>query len=122
METWRAMEKLVDLGLVKSIGLSNFNSEQVDRVVNESRIKPVSNQIECSPVISQKEMTAFCKERNVAVVAYCPLAGNQLLRERDDIKQIAAKYTKTTTQIGLRYLVRFWGEKIENSMDNVTFF
>lgn len=111
METWRAMEKLVDLGLVKSIGLSNFNSEQVDRVVNESRIKPVSNQIECSPVISQKEMTAFCKERNVAVVAYCPLAGNQLLRERDDIKQIAAKYTKTTTQIGLRYLVRFWGGK-----------
>lgn len=105
LETWRAMEKLVDLGLVKSIGLSNFNSEQVDRVVNESRIKPVSNQIECSPILNQKELTAFCKERSVAIVAYCPLAAQQVLRERDDVKQIAAKYNKTTTQIGLRYLV-----------------
>lgn len=77
MDTWRAMEKLVDLGIVKSIGISNFNSEQVDRVVNESRIKPVSNQVECSPNINQKKLTAFCKERDVVVVAYSPL-GNIL--------------------------------------------
>lgn len=106
LDTYLAMEKLVHLGLVRSIGLSNFNSQQVNRVVNESRIKPVTNQIECSPIINQKELTAFCKERNVAVVAYCPLAARKLLSERDDIKQIAAKYNKTTTQIGLRYLVR----------------
>lgn len=98
------MEKLFDLGLVKSIGLSNFNSEQVDRVVNESRIKPVCNQIECSPIINQKKLTAFCKERNVVVIAYCPLGQNQL-NENPDIKRIAAKYHKTPAQICLRYLV-----------------
>lgn len=105
LDTWRAMEKLVDLGLVKSIGLSNFNSEQVDRVVNEGRIKPVSNQIECSAIINQKKLTAFCKEREVVIVAYCPLARHQL-DNRPDIRAIAAKYNKTPAQIALRYLVR----------------
>ncbi|XP_055324158.1 aldo-keto reductase family 1 member B1-like [Sitodiplosis mosellana] len=104
LETWRAMEKLVDLGLVKSIGLSNFNSEQVDRVVNESRIKPVSNQVECSPMHNQKKLTAFCKERDVVLVAYCPLARQQL-DARKEVQDIAAKYNKTPAQICLRYLV-----------------
>lgn len=104
LDTWRAMEKLVDLGLVKSIGLSNFNSEQVDRTVNESRIKPVSNQVECSPVINQKHLTAFCKERDVVIIAYCPLARHQL-NNKEEIRQIAAKYNKTTAQICLKYLV-----------------
>lgn len=97
------MEKLVDLGLVKSIGLSNFNSEQVDRVVNESRIKPVSNQIECSYLINQKPLTAFCKERQVVVVAYSPLG--RMKQTSEQIAQLAAKYNKTTAQIRLRYLV-----------------
>lgn len=98
------MEKLVNLGLVKSIGLSNFNSEQVDRVVNEGRIKPVSNQVECSAIINQKKLTAFCKERGVIIVAYCPLARHQL-DSRVDILAIAAKHNKTPAQIALRYLV-----------------
>lgn len=104
LDTWRAMEKLVDLGLVKSIGLSNFNSEQVDRTVNESRIKPVSNQVECSPIINQKQLTAFCKEREVVIIAYCPLARHQL-NNKEGIKQLAAKYNKTPAQICLKYLV-----------------
>lgn len=104
LDTWRAMENLVDLGLVKNIGLSNHNSEQVDRVVNESRIKPVSNQVECSAVINQKQLTAFCREREVVLVAYCPLARQQL-HSRNEVKQIAAKHNKTTAQICLRYLV-----------------
>lgn len=45
VDTWRAMEKLVDLGLVKSIGISNFNSEQIDRLLANCRIKPVNNQV-----------------------------------------------------------------------------
>lgn len=59
MDTWKAMEKLVDLGLVKSIGISNFNSEQVDRLLANCRIKPVNNQVRnssyvCIFVIKQK--------------------------------------------------------------------
>lgn len=45
VDTWKEMEKLVDQGLTKSIGVSNFNSEQVDRVLANARIKPVTNQV-----------------------------------------------------------------------------
>lgn len=110
------MEKLVDLGIVKSIGLSNFNSDQVDRVVNESRIKPVSNQIECSPMINQKKLTAFCKERDVVIVAYSPLGQPNASKKvpaflfSDELKKIADKHDKTSAQIVLRYLVIFAGK------------
>lgn len=99
------MESLVDKNLVKCIGLSNFNSEQVKRVVDNARIKPVVNQIECSPVINQKPLTAFCKELGVAIVAYMPLGPKDLMN-RPEIKTIAAKFNKTGAQIILRYLVR----------------
>lgn len=45
LDTWKAMEKLVDLGLAKSIGISNFNSQQIDRLLANCRIKPVHNQV-----------------------------------------------------------------------------
>lgn len=105
------MEKLVELGLVKSIGLSNFNSEQVDRVVNESKIKPVSNQVECSPHLNQKKLTAFCKERSISVIGYSPLGQANAVKKiptflfGPETKKIADKYNKTSAQIVLRYLV-----------------
>lgn len=111
VETWKAMERLVDLGLVKSIGLSNFNSEQVSRVVKESRIKPVVNQVECSPAINQKKLTAFCKERDIVIVAYTPLGlpnpskGLPNFFFSKELQKIADKHNKTPAQIILRYLV-----------------
>lgn len=105
------MERLVDLGLVKSIGLSNCNSVQVDRVVKESKIKPVTNQIECSPMINQKRLTAFCKERDVVVVGYSPLGQPNPVKKFPEFlfsqktQKIAEKHNKTSAQIVLRYLV-----------------
>lgn len=105
------MERLVDLGLVKSIGLSNCNSEQVDRVVNESKIKPVTNQVECSPMVNQKKLTAFCKERDVVIVGYSPLGQPNPAKKNPEFlfsektKKIADKHNKTPAQIVLRYLV-----------------
>lgn len=111
LDTWRAMEKLVDLGIVKNIGVSNFNSQQVERILREGRIKPVTNQIECNPKLNQKKLTKFCKERNVVVVAYSPLGQpkpNKKIPEflySPKTEEIAHKYNKTPAQIVLRYLV-----------------
>lgn len=111
LDTYRAMENLVDLGLVKSIGVSNFNSEQVDRIVNEARIQPVCNQVECSPALNQKHLTAFCKERNVIVVAYSPLSQVNPTKNlpsylySDELKEIADRHNRTPAQIVLRFLV-----------------
>lgn len=105
------MEKLVDLGLVKSIGASNFNSEQIERLIREARIKPVTNQVECSPKFNQKKLTQFCKDRGVVVVAYSPLGQpkpNETTPEflcSPKVLEIAQKHNKTPAQIVLRYLV-----------------
>lgn len=114
IETWKAMEKLVEIGLVKSIGVSNFNSEQLTRLLSIAKIKPVCNQVECNPNINQKKLIKFCKELNIVVVAYCPLRmpinDNPDLPKAamsdDNIKAIAEKYNKSTAQVILRYLVR----------------
>lgn len=106
VDTWRAMEKLVDLGLTRSIGLSNFNSEQVDRILSMARIKPVTNQVECSPLLNQKKLITFLKERNITLTAYCPLAkGKAPFYDDARVAAIAEKYNKTSAQIALRYLV-----------------
>lgn len=123
------MEKLVSLGLVRSIGISNFNSEQIDRLLASCEIKPVNNQvffrqqlflgtkskysfqIEVSPQINQRRLVDLCNSRNIVVTAYCPL-GRPIPAEKKPaflydagIKEIADKYNKTPAQIVFRYLV-----------------
>lgn len=106
------MEELVRKGMVRSIGLSNFNSEQVARVLKSSTIKPVMNQIECSPTISQQKLIEFCKEREILVTAYTPLAKANIEEGEPDflfdeeVIGIGKKYNKTAAQVTLRYLVR----------------
>lgn len=105
------MEKLVDQGLVKSIGISNFNSQQINRVLSIARIKPVVNQVECSPNINQKKLIKFCKQKNIVITGFSPLGHPNpyartpqfLFDER--VHSIARKHNKTPAQIGLRFLI-----------------
>lgn len=60
-------------GKIRSLGVANFNSEQVGRIVREGTIKPVMNQVECHPYLAQKKLQAFCAERGILLTAYCPL-------------------------------------------------
>lgn len=105
------MEKLVKLGLVRSIGVSNFNSEQLQRILDNCEIKPVTNQVECSPALNQRKLTQFCKERGVTLTAYSPLGRPKPTEKKPDFyysektKALADKYKKTLAQIVLRYLV-----------------
>lgn len=78
VDTWRAMEETVDAGYAKSIGISNFNSEQVKRVLKEARIKPVTNQVECHPYLNQQKLSDFLKTVDIVVTAYSPLGKNIL--------------------------------------------
>lgn len=73
VDTWKSLEKAVDQGLVKSIGVSNFNAAQTQRVLDTCRIKPVTNQIECHPYLTQQKLTAFLKQNDILVTAYSPL-------------------------------------------------
>lgn len=117
LETWRGMEECLKLGLTKSIGLSNFNSQQIDRLLKHATVKPAINQIEVHINLNQKKLRDFCKNKDIAITAYSPFgapgrssafqpAGPDVDLNCDKLSQIAKKYNKTNAQVALRYLVR----------------
>lgn len=114
LETWEGMEECVNKGYAKSIGVSNFNSEQIDRLLKYCKIKPVVNQVEANPNFIQKELTKFCKEREIVITAYCPLGRVGEALERGfptptildpKVAEIGKNYNKTPAQVVLNYLV-----------------
>lgn len=111
LDTWQAMEKLQEKGLVKNIGVSNFNSEQLARLLANCKIKPIHNQIECHPGLNQKPLIALCKKYDIVVTAYCPLGRPEPAKKLPvylfdgKVKEIGDKYKKSAAQVVLRYLV-----------------
>ncbi|XP_046379066.2 1,5-anhydro-D-fructose reductase-like isoform X2 [Haliotis rufescens] len=119
VDTWKAMESLVDKGLVKYIGVSNFNLEQMERLLKTDglKLKPVTNQIEVSPYLTNDKLVSFCKENGVTVTAYAPLgsADNPALQSMKDrpliateptLQELGRKYGKTAAQVALRWGVQ----------------
>ncbi|XP_069356731.1 uncharacterized protein [Maniola hyperantus] len=72
LETWRGMEEARALGLTRSIGVSNFNASQVDRIITNSRVWPAVNQVEVNPTLTQEALVTHCQELGVAVMAFSP--------------------------------------------------
>uniref|UniRef100_A0A4Y0BN98 Aldo_ket_red domain-containing protein n=1 Tax=Anopheles funestus TaxID=62324 RepID=A0A4Y0BN98_ANOFN len=112
VETWQAMERLVTTGKVRSIGLSNFNSEQIKRILAVATVKPVVNQVEVNPGYDQRKLIAFCKEHDIIVTAYAPMGrphrttyGNRNALDDPKVLEIGRKYGKSGGQVILRYLL-----------------
>jgi len=109
-KTWAAMENLVDLGYVKSIGLSNFNKSQIERIVKVAKHKPTVLQIESHPYFNQSDLVECCKKHDILVTAYSPLGsapkeGKPHPLKDADLKAVADKFNKTPAHVCIRYQV-----------------
>ena len=104
-DTWKALEKLQTQGRVKSIGVSNFHIHDLEMLKKVSDVVPTVNQVEFHPLFNQPELLSYCRENNIAVQAYAPLARGAYLHSQL-LLEIGRKYQKTTAQIGLRWAVQ----------------
>lgn len=82
MKTWRQMERLVDMGLTKHIGMSNMTIPKLEVVLPLCRIKPAAIEMELHPCFQQPELFAYCKEKGIEPVGFCPI-GSPARPERD---------------------------------------
>ncbi|MFE4714018.1 aldo/keto reductase [Paenibacillus sp. NPDC056722] len=101
-EAWRALETLYKEGRVKAIGVSNFLEHQLKDLLEDAEIKPMVNQMEYHPRLTQKDLQAFCKAQGIQYEAWSPLMQGQLL-DNPELQEIAAKYGKSIAQIILRW-------------------
>uniref|UniRef100_A0A8C6DHI2 NADP-dependent oxidoreductase domain-containing protein n=1 Tax=Moschus moschiferus TaxID=68415 RepID=A0A8C6DHI2_MOSMO len=116
--TWEALEKCKDAGLTKSIGVSNFNHKQLERILNKPglKYKPVCNQVECHPYLNQSKLLDFCKSHDIVLVAYGALGSQRLskwvnqnhpvLLEDPVLCDIAKKHKQTPALVALRYQIQ----------------
>lgn len=103
VDTYKALEKLYKDGRVKAIGVCNFEIEHLERLLKETEIVPVLNQVECHPYLAQEELKAYCAEHNIFLEAWSPLdQGGDALKD-EVITKIAEAHGKTPAQAILRW-------------------
>lgn len=100
-DTWRALESIYRAGKARTIGVSNFQIHHLQDLMTSSELVPMVNQIEYHPLLTQKELHAFCKGNNIQLTAWSPLMQGNL--DIQLLSEIGAKYGKTPAQVVLRW-------------------
>ncbi|KAH0541813.1 hypothetical protein FGG08_003768 [Glutinoglossum americanum] len=104
--TWGALERLVEEGKARSIGVSNYGIGHIEEMKGYAKIWPPHvNQIELHPWCQQREITTYCRTNNIAIQAYCPLVRNYKAKD-PTLLALADKYERTTAQILIRYCLQ----------------
>ena len=106
-QAWRDMEKLYQQGVVKAIGVSNFQQHHLEELMSFATVKPVVDQIEESPRFANQELTDFCLKNDIAVEAWSPLGGTggNLLQD-PVLAQVAAEVGKSPAQVVIRWFIQ----------------
>ena len=104
VDAWKALVQLKEQGRVRSIGVSNFLPEHLDRIIDATGVTPVVNQIELHPQYQQRDVRGIHAQRDIRIECYSPLGSGAVLKD-ETIKAIADKHGKSVAQIILRYLL-----------------
>jgi len=115
VDTYKAFEQLRSEGRVRSIGVSNFTEAHLQRLLEETSVVPVLNQVELHPNFTQKELRAFHAEHNIVTEAWSPLAQGDLLNNAK-LGAIAQAHGKTPAQVVLRWHMQLGNVAIPKSV------
>ncbi|KAF2792256.1 Aldo/keto reductase [Melanomma pulvis-pyrius CBS 109.77] len=109
-KTWAEMENLLDTGLTKAIGVANFSTVNLEKLLKTAKVVPAVNQTELHPLLPQNKLNAYCKEHGIHQTAFGPLGGKgSTLHSNSMVLKIAEGYKKTPAQVLLSWGVnRGW--------------
>lgn len=101
-ETWKAMEKILECGKAKAIGVSNYTITHLEEMKKYATVMPMVNQVEFHPYLFQKELLDYCNKNKIVLEAYRPLTAGKMI-ENDLIASIGKKYGKSNPQVLIRW-------------------
>ncbi len=104
-DTWRGFEKMYKEGKIKAIGVSNFEKEHIDALIETAEIKPMVNQLEFHPGYTQIDTVKYMQSMGILVEAWSPLGSGAVL-QNEKLKAIAAKYNKDTAQLCIKFALQ----------------
>jgi diketogulonate reductase-like aldo/keto reductase len=104
-DSWRALEKLLEQGECRAIGVSNYMIHHLEELLDNSSTVPAVNQVEFSPYLYQKELVEFCRKHGIQFEAYSPLTKGHKLND-PQLAEIASKYSRTPAQILIRWALQ----------------
>ncbi len=104
-QAWKALEEAYNEGKLKAIGVSNFQIEDLENIMETAKVKPMVNQMLCHISNTPIELIDFCQKSNIAVEAYSPIAHGEILNQ-PEIKAIADKYNVSVPQLCIRYTLQ----------------
>lgn len=115
VDTWKAFITLYNQRLIKAIGVSNFKTAHLARIIDETGVIPAIDQIQLSPYLPQVEIRQWLKKYNIICQDWSPLGRNSSLLNDLTLLQIAKKHNKTTAQIVLRWHIQIGNSVIPKS-------
>jgi len=121
VDSWKAMEKLKNDGLIRSIGVCNFHTHHIDEILKVAEHKPVLNQVELHPWLTQDKVLDYDNSHKIITQAWSPLARGKILEE-EVLATLGAKHGKSVAQVVLRWHIQRGVAVIpkSNSMDRIT--
>jgi len=102
IDSWRALIKLEEEGKAKAIGVSNYTPDLIEKTIDATSVVPAVNQVEFHPFLYQETLMGYCKEKNIQLEAYCPIARAEF-SDPPLLVRLSKKYDKTPIQIILRW-------------------
>ncbi|PBC01087.1 aldo/keto reductase [Mesorhizobium sp. WSM3860] len=102
VEAWKALVELKQAGRIKSVGVSNFNQDHLERIIGETGVTPAVNQIELHPRFQQRDKREFHKRHNIRIESWSPLGSGRLLAD-PTLQGVAKKHGKSVAQVIIRW-------------------